>query len=106
MRQIKGALDEVHSLSLDEWEDGFRRDRDAEREMAIWLHIAQVYVHLRGNKSLASGERQDVFHILLACANNPPERVLATAGVQVLSPPEAEAVMAEFFGKEPGEESP
>jgi hypothetical protein len=45
-----------------------------------------------------------VFRILLACANNPREQVLATAGVQVLSRPEAEAVMAEFFGEGPERE--
>lgn len=99
LHQIKDALDEVHCMSLEEWENGFRRDRDAEREMAIWLHIAQVYVRLTKDKPLRIDGRRDVLHILLGCANNPREQVLATAGVQVLSRPEAEAVMAEFFGK-------
>ena len=106
LHQIKDALDEVHPMSLEEWEDGFRRDRNAEREIAIWLHIAQVYVRLTKDKSVAPGERQDVFRILLACANNPRERVLAMAGVQVLSRPEAEAVMEEFYGIGPGEGTP
>lgn len=104
LHQIKDALDEVHLMSLEEWEDGFRRDRNAEREIAIWLHIAEVYARLTEGKSLTSGERQDVFRILLSCANNPRERVLATAGVQVLSRPEAEAVMAGFYGIGPGGE--
>ena len=98
LRQIKDALDEVHPQSLKEWEDGFRRDRDAEREIAIWLHIAEVYVGLMGEKALGPAERQDVLRLLLACANNPRDQVLRTAGVQVLSRPEAEAVMAEFYG--------
>lgn len=106
LHQIKDALDEVHLMSLEEWEDGFRRDRNAEREIAIWLHIAEVYARLTKDKSLTSGERQDVFRILLACANNPHERVLATAGVQVLSRPEAEAVMEEFYGIGQGEGTP
>lgn len=98
LRQIKAMLDEVYFQTLEQWEDGFRRDRDAEREIAIWLHIAEVYNRLTAEKDLAAGERQDVFRLLLACANNPRERVLATAGVQTLSRPEAEAVVAEFYG--------
>jgi hypothetical protein len=43
IRQIKASLDEVHLMSLDEWEDGFRRDLDAEQEIAIWLHLAKLY---------------------------------------------------------------
>lgn len=35
----------------------------------------------------------------LVCVNNPRAQVLATAGVQALSRSEAEAVMAEFYGK-------
>lgn len=39
LRQIKAALDEVYPLTLEAWEDGFRRDHNAEREIATWLHI-------------------------------------------------------------------
>lgn len=54
LRQIKAALDEVYPQSLEQWEDGFRCDRDAEREIAIWLHIAEVYNKLTAAPALAS----------------------------------------------------
>ena len=41
--QLKSALDEVYPRTIDEWEDGFRHDRNPEKEIAIWLHIAEVY---------------------------------------------------------------
>ncbi len=97
MRRLKETLDEVYPMSLEDWEDGFRRDKNAEREIAHWLHIAEMYKRLTEEKSLTPAEKRDVFRILLACANNPRDQVLATAGVQVLSRPEAEAVMEEFF---------
>ena len=97
LRQIKATLDEVYPMSLEEWEDGFRRDQNAEQEIAFWLRISMAYTRLIQNKSLAFAERKDVFRILLSCANNPRDQVLATAGISVLSRPEAEAVMAEFY---------
>ena len=99
LHRIKEGLDEVYPLSLEEWEDGFRRDQDAEQEIRIWLHIAEVYVRLTEGKPLAAPERQDVLKILLCCANNPREQVLATTGLDVLSRPEAEAVMDDFYGR-------
>ena len=97
MRRLKESLDEVYPMSLEAWEDGFRRDSNAEKEIAIWLHIAEMYKRLTEDKSLTPAEKGDVFRLLLACANNPRDQVLATAGVQTLSRPEVEAVMAEFY---------
>ncbi len=97
LRRLKEALDEVYPMSLEAWEDGFRRDRNAENEIAIWLHIAEMYKRLTEDRSLTRAEKGDVFRLLLACANNPRDQVLATAGVQTLSRPEVEAVMAEFY---------
>src|SRR5262245_41215003 len=43
IRQIQGAFAEHRPLSFEEWEDGFRRDADPEREIALWSHAADVY---------------------------------------------------------------
>jgi len=97
LREIKNTLDEVHPMSLEEWEDGFRRDRDAEQEIAIWLHIAGIYKRLTDDSVSDADERQDIFRVLLSCANNPKELALTAAEIKKLSRPEAEAVAAAYY---------
>jgi hypothetical protein len=43
LRSIKAALDEVFPMTLEEWEDGFRRDANPEREIAYWLFLSEAY---------------------------------------------------------------
>src|SRR4051812_12718202 len=38
IRQIQEAFAEHRPLSFEEWEEGFRRDANPEREIAIWSH--------------------------------------------------------------------
>ena len=65
IREIKGALDEVHFMTEEEWEDGFRRDTHLDREMAIWLHIAAVYRQLTEQADLNLEQKQKFLEILL-----------------------------------------
>src|SRR5690348_902347 len=43
VRAIQQALAEVYPRSLGEWEEGFKRDRHPDRELAVWLRIAGVF---------------------------------------------------------------
>jgi hypothetical protein len=40
---IRVAFAEHDPLSMDEWENGFRRDATPEREIALWLRAAEIY---------------------------------------------------------------
>ena len=97
LREIKSALDDVYPMTVDEWEDGFRRDRNAEQEIAIWLHIAAIFNKLTLDSESDADEREDIFRILLSCANNPKELALTAAEIKKLSRPEAEAVAAAYY---------
>lgn len=105
MHRLADTLGEVYPITVEQWEDGFRRDKDAEREIAIWLHLAGVYARVTNGQPLTLAEKQDVFRLVLSCANNPREHVLKAAGIQSLSRPEAEAIMETFYtpdGREQG----
>ena len=41
--QIQIAFAEHRRLSVEEWEDGFRRDRNPDQEIALWIHAAMIY---------------------------------------------------------------
>src|SRR5437867_3265790 len=43
LRNIQQILQEVYPLTLEQWEDGFRRDTNAEREIAAWVYLSHIY---------------------------------------------------------------
>lgn len=103
-RQIKESLDEVHPMTLEEWEDGFRRDMHPEREIAIWLHIAATYRRCTARRSYSLEQRRDFFNVILACSCNPRKHVLKVARFSAISRQEAEAAMRFFYSSSEGTE--
>ena len=97
IEEIKLALDEVYPRSLEEWEDGFRRDRNPSREIAMWLRIAQVYKALTAARPLSLAAKQDYLKVLLACTMGPREEVLRGLRLSELSPQDAQQAIDAFF---------
>jgi hypothetical protein len=99
-RQLKAALDEVYPMSLEQWEDGFRRDSNPEPEIAYWLHLAQTYSRLvapDAGLGATPERRLAVFKLLAGCGIAPRERVLGVAERGPLTREEAERVVDAFF---------
>jgi hypothetical protein len=73
--EIRDALSEVYPLSLEQWEDGFRRDMTPAREIASWLCLARAYRRLV--TQVLSGttlpQRQGIFRVLLAALSSVEE---------------------------------
>ncbi len=97
LRDIKSSLDEVYCLSLEQWEDGFRRDRNAEKEIALWVYLASIYRNLTTSRDLSAEQRQDYFKILVTCLNSPREHVLQVFSPGAISVEEAHDVIAQFY---------
>jgi hypothetical protein len=79
LRELSGILREVHPLSLEQWEDRFRREPDPAREVETWRRIATAYAREAASPALNAIQRNDVFQVLVACANR--ERAHALDGV-------------------------
>lgn len=41
--EIRMTFQDVYPISIEEWVDGFDRDVNPEKEIAIWLHMAKLY---------------------------------------------------------------
>ncbi|MFO7901546.1 MAG: hypothetical protein R6U98_02700 [Pirellulaceae bacterium] len=106
IREIKSALDEVYRLSVDEWEDGFRRDENPRRHIAIWLRISRAYKLFTSRKELSSAELSECLDIMVALAYSPRERVLDTVELSALGREQAIEAMDVFdslpTGQAPG----
>src|SRR5438270_6682324 len=43
LQRLIDDLSEVYPMTLEGWEDGFRRDRNPDSEMKLWLDVAEAY---------------------------------------------------------------
>ena len=98
-RDIKSKLNEVYPMSLEQWEDGFLRDANPEHEIALWLHVADIYSRLTSERGLSLEQKKDYFRVLGTCMNSARERVLQLFRPQLISEAEAEKVIAAYYGE-------
>ena len=98
IRQIQTAFAEQRPLSFEEWEEGFRRDANPEREIAIWSHAADIYTAFTAAEPSAD-RRRDVYRCIVTCLTTGPDAVWKVLRPEVLSRAEAEDVVNRFFGK-------
>ena len=98
LRHIQSTFAEHRDLTVEEWEDGFRRDLTPESEIAIWLHAADIYLQFTADE--ASPERRDeVYRCLITCMTTSSESVWDILRPQMLDHSEAEQIVDLYFGK-------
>ena len=97
LRRIKSALEEVYPQSLEEWEDGFRRDNHPAREIAIWLSVAELYREFTDGQALSLAKKRDYFRTILDCANGEPVGAIHTMKHDELSREEAHQVIRRCY---------
>lgn len=100
MLEIKSILDEVRPMTVEQWEEGFRRDENMEREIGLWCRIAFKFAHLTKDGDLSRQQKLDYFRLLLACVNGPREHVLETAMPTTISKARALKAIDYFFTEE------
>lgn len=99
IRQIQAAFAEHRPLTLEEWEDGFRQDANAEREIALWSHAADVYGAFASPAS-SPGRRGDIYRVIVACLVASPDSVWRVLEpLAVLTRAEADEIIARFYGR-------
>ena len=98
-RQIHDAFAEHRPLSLDEWEDGFRRDAHPEKEIALWLHAAEVYTAYAGSEP-SPVRRKDYYRVIVTCLTASPDSVWHALELQSLGREEAQEMIDRFYGME------
>jgi hypothetical protein len=105
LREFAEALADVYPTTVEQWEDGFRRDMNPEKEIGIWVNIVSCYRHFTEVKVSDPAKKNDIFQLILACVNNGPERALATVTLKSLSRKRAAQIVAEIAsrGKAKGE---
>lgn len=97
IQTIAAELADVHPLSFEEWEDGFRRDQDASGEIATWSRVAAVLRAMTERFDLGHAARQDCYRVLVACCSGPRETVRARLKPQVLTDDQVRMTIESYF---------
>lgn len=65
IRLIRASLFDVYPKSLEFWLDGFKRDLNPEREIAIWERIATVYLEYSSLQELSIEQKHAAFSVIV-----------------------------------------
>jgi hypothetical protein len=85
LRQLQKTFADVYPRTIEQWEDGFRRDTHPDREIALWLYMGDVFEHFTSGQPLDADQKRDIFQVILASVNNGTKHVLATTNPRTLS---------------------
>jgi hypothetical protein len=95
--RLAADLADVYPQSASEWEDGFRRDRDPEREVAGWLHLAAILSVMSNRYGYDEAQKRECFRILVACFTGDRETVRERSDPELLASSEVEQAIKYFY---------
>ena len=79
IRSYKKILGASDSVSIDEAVDGYRRDLNPDKEVAIWERIAQIFQHFTDGHQIADQARRlEVLRALLLISTGAEVQETAT----------------------------
>lgn len=108
MRYLVNVFSDVHPLTAQEWEEGFRKDTNMDKEIFLWLQMAEVYQHFTARRTISLDANKDYLAIILTLFNSGLDFVHSLIELQCLSPAALEEVVeyvqtskptAEYFEK-------
>jgi hypothetical protein len=73
IKEIQESLAEVEGGTLSDWVRGFRCDKDATREIELWLSIARTYKYF--SEGLSLDGRQSLYRFLIAMTVQEPGKM-------------------------------
>jgi hypothetical protein len=95
LRTIQRTFEEFYHAGLEAWEEGFRRDVDYKKEIAMWLHAGDVY---RGfTEAEPSDQRRlSIMNLIINLMSVSPDSIRAVLGPTSLSGDEITAIIARY----------
>ena len=62
---IKNRLSEVDDKSMEEWEDGFRRDMNPDKEIALFDVIADIFSQFTQDQGFSQKVKKNIYYALV-----------------------------------------
>ena len=93
---VHQTFSEVSPTSLEQMKADFMRDQNPDKEIAIWVAMAEAYQTYTKDKELDLDQKKETYEILLIRSLFPEEEALQNVQLKFLSEEEARAVMAGY----------
>lgn len=94
--RIQEELTEVNEQSYIEWEDGFRRDANPDKEISIWEHIIAVYKNnITEENSLR--QKREIYQVAVVCSFSERSVVLDQVKLSEISKIKALEIINDYF---------
>lgn len=87
---------EVDPTTREKWIEDFKKDQNPDREIEIWLMMAQAYNAYCGEKTLDPKIKKEVFSLVLMRSSASEDEVLKHMNLKYLSVGEAKQVMKAY----------
>jgi hypothetical protein len=96
-KHIRIPLAEVYPRTLAHWEDGFRRDTNAELEIAIWYKIALRFTEFSTAETLNPAQQKECLTLMLHSSAGSSEGVLDVVPLKALTRDQAQRAIATYL---------
>ena len=97
LRRIVSTLNEVNPETIEECEHGFRCEFNPDREIRVWLWIAEAYSKLVSGRKISAALKRDYFRLCLDWSiTRDVEAVIATIQLEEMEPKTAREVLIKF----------
>jgi hypothetical protein len=70
IRKLHATFGDVDGRSLELWEDLLRRDANPDKDIALWLLIADAFKHFSSGRTLPFNRRKEIYGVIVVALNN------------------------------------
>ena len=95
--EIRQCLNEVYPLTCQEWEDGFRCDRNPKSEIELWHVAALKFRSITETRYYSLPQKEDIFVILVSILSGGRDAKTILGSLSTLSNEEAQEILDEFL---------
>lgn len=96
IEKIHSVFSEVTDSSLEETITNFKRGKHPDREIAVWLEMADAYQNFTSSKQLDSNKKKELFTLILLRSMMTREEVIEKANFQYLSNEQVEEIFRNY----------
>jgi hypothetical protein len=93
IRYLFETFKDVDSARYDKWVDDFKRDKNPDSEIQVWMAMAYAYNSYCQDRKLSKEMKMEVYQIIVMRSTEPEDEVLSELNLKFLSQKDALEVM-------------
>lgn len=100
IKSIQATFAEVYPVSLEETITNFKRDLNPDKEIAIWMQMANAYRKFVTTSTPDSTKKKEAFELLLLRSMMPDDEAVKQARIKKLTDQEVNEILR-YYGADP-----